>query len=243
MERLTDEIQQVDQKVAVTRRPVATLARRRRGPGHRRVGRSRLRRLAATGRTPGPAGRTSKAAGGTRKQQAERDKQERERIAAEAARKEAQTIQQVQQEFAERFLQQLLTNKEITAEDARQRALKELPALVKLPLAEIQSLIDRKIAPRATEKSLSSLDRARAALAKGNYDEVFQAADEQKQQGRELAMLEGTRPWPGSAVAQAGMERPRPRRVPAGHGPGRPEFPDGMASLDRRRGLGRFGVA
>jgi tetratricopeptide (TPR) repeat protein len=85
-----------------------------------------------------------------------------------------------------------LTNKEITAEDARQRALKDLPALVKLPLAEIQTLIDHKIAPRATEKSLSPLDRARAALAKGNYDEVFHAADDQKQQGRELAMLEGT---------------------------------------------------
>jgi tetratricopeptide (TPR) repeat protein len=126
------------------------------------------------------------------RQQAERDKQERERLAAEAARKEAQTIQQVQQEFAERFLQQLLTNKEIKAEEARQRALKELPALVKLPLAEIQSLIDRKIAPRATEKNLSPLDRARAALAKGNYDEVFHAADDQKQEGRELAMLEGT---------------------------------------------------
>ncbi len=114
------------------------------------------------------------------------------RTVEEAARKEAQTIQQVQQDFAERFLQQLLANKEIKAEDARERALKELPALVKLPLAEIQSLIDRKIAPRATERSLSSLERARAALAKGNYDEVFQAADGQKEQGRELAMLEGT---------------------------------------------------
>ena len=126
------------------------------------------------------------------KQERERTEQERERIAAEAARKEAQTIQQVQQDFAERFLHQLLTDKQITAEDARQRALKELPALVKLPLAEIQSLIDRKIAPRATEKSLSSLDRAQAALAKGDYDEVFRAAGEQKRQGRELAMLEGT---------------------------------------------------
>ncbi len=83
-------------------------------------------------------------------------------------------------------------NKEIQAEDARQRALKELPGLVELPLAEIQSLIDRKIAPRATAKSLSALERARAALAQANYDEVFQAADDQKQQGRELAMLEGT---------------------------------------------------
>jgi tetratricopeptide (TPR) repeat protein len=107
-------------------------------------------------------------------------------------RKEAQTIQQVQQEFAERFLQQLVTNKEITADDARVRALKEVPALMQLRLVEIELLIDRKIAPRATEKSLSALDRARAALAEGNYDGVFQAADDEKQQGRELAMVEGT---------------------------------------------------
>ena len=126
------------------------------------------------------------------KQEQERAKQERERVAAEAARKEAETIQGVQQEFADRFLQQLLTNKEITAEDARQRALKDLPALVKLPLAEIQSLIDRKIPPQPAGPPPSSLDRARAALAKGDYDGVFRAADEQKLQGRELAMLEGT---------------------------------------------------
>jgi hypothetical protein len=101
-------------------------------------------------------------------------------------------LQQVQRELPERFLQQLLTNKDIKAEDARQSALKELPALVKLPLAEFQSPVDRKIAPRATEKSFSFLDRACAALAEGNYDEVFQAAGGEKQQGRELAMLEGT---------------------------------------------------
>jgi hypothetical protein len=122
----------------------------------------------------------------------ERAEQERERIAAEAARKEAQTIQQVQQEFAERFLQQLLNDKKLSAEEARERALKELPDLVKLPPAEVQSLVDSKIAPRATERRLSALERARAALAKGNYDEVFQAADDQKQQGRELAILDGT---------------------------------------------------
>ena len=42
------------------------------------------------------------------------------------------------------------------------------------------------------EIRLSALDRARAALARGNYDDVFKAAGEEKQQGRELAMLEGT---------------------------------------------------
>jgi hypothetical protein len=178
VEQLTEDLQQVDHQVAVQggrlRRWLVALA---------------VLVLAGLG-TVGYVGWRQQVE--HRAQEQERAKQERERIAAEAARKEAQTIQQVQQEFAERFLQQLLTDKRITAEDARERALKELPALVKLPLAEIQSLIDRKIAPRATEASLSSLDRARAALAKGNYDEVFQAADQQKQQGRELAMLEGT---------------------------------------------------
>jgi tetratricopeptide (TPR) repeat protein len=178
VEWLTDELQQVDQKVAAQggrlRRWLVAIA---------------IVSLAGLGAIGYVSWRQQVE---HRAQDEERGKQERERIAAEAARKEAQTIQQVQQEFAERFLQQLLTDKRISAEDARQRALKELPALVKLPLAEIQSLIDRKIAPRATEASLSSLDRARAALAKGKYDEVFQAADEQKQQGRELAMLEGT---------------------------------------------------
>ncbi len=185
VERLTDEIEQVDQKMDVhggrLRRwlvAVAVLVV---------AGLGTLAYLGWRQQVEHRARQREEA-----KQQAEREKQERERTAAEAARKEAQTIQQVQQEFAERFLQQLLMNKETKAEDARERALKELPALVKLPLAEIQSLIDRKIAPRATEKSLSSLERARAALAKGNYDEVFQAADEQTLQGRELAMLEGT---------------------------------------------------
>ncbi len=125
-------------------------------------------------------------------QQQERAKQERERLAAEKARQEAVTIKQVQREIAKRLLQRRLTDKQITAEDARRRALEELPAVVKLPLAEIQSLIDGKIAPRATEVDLSALDRARAALAAGNYDGVFAAADQEKRQGRELAMLEGT---------------------------------------------------
>ena len=178
VERLTDEIQQVDQKVAVHS--------------------SRLRRwlvavaagVAVTFGTLGYVGWRQQVE--HRAQEQEREKQERERIAAEAARKEAATLVQVQQEFAERFLDQLLTHKEITAEDARQRALKELPALVKLPAAEIHSLIDRKIAPHTAGPSPSPLDRARSALAQGNYDEVFQAAGEEKQQGRELAMLEGT---------------------------------------------------
>ena len=65
--------------------------------------------------------------------------------------------------------------------------MKELPKLVNLPVAEIEALVERKIGPLA-----SRLERARAALAKGNYDEVFKAASKHNQQGRELAMLEGT---------------------------------------------------
>ena len=112
--------------------------------------------------------------------------------AAEDARQEAQTVEQVQQEFAERFLQQLLTNKQITAEEARQRALKELPALVKLPLAEIESLIDRKIAPGPPRRACLPWTGRERRLAKGDYDGVFAAADQEKRQGREMAMLEGT---------------------------------------------------
>jgi tetratricopeptide (TPR) repeat protein len=122
----------------------------------------------------------------------EREEQERERKAAEAARKEAETVIKIQRDFADRFLQQLLSNKEITPQDARQRALKELPALVKLPLPEIEALIDRRIVPKPGEPAPTPLNRARAALSQGDFDAVFRAADEQKQQDRELAMLEGT---------------------------------------------------
>ncbi|MGO9922484.1 MAG: tetratricopeptide repeat protein [Isosphaeraceae bacterium] len=127
-----------------------------------------------------------------RAQQEERAEQERERIAAENARQEAVKIKQIQQEIAERLLQRLLTDKKITAEEARHRALEELPAVVKLPLEEIESLINRKIAPPSAGAVPSPVDTARAALAKGDFDAVLKAADKEKQQGRELAMLEGT---------------------------------------------------
>ncbi|MBC8117546.1 MAG: DUF4062 domain-containing protein, partial [Candidatus Saccharimonas sp.] len=126
------------------------------------------------------------------RQESERETQEKERLAADGARQQAQKIEQIEQEFAERFLHQLLANKEITAEDARQRALKELPALVKLPLEEILTLIDRQIPAATPETPVSPLDRARTALARGRYDDVFVVADEQRQEGREMAMLEGT---------------------------------------------------
>jgi tetratricopeptide (TPR) repeat protein len=120
------------------------------------------------------------------RQASEREKQKQERLAAEAARKEAETVKKVQQEFAERLLHQLLTDKKVSAEEAQQRALKELPALVNLPLADIRSLLDRTI-PRP-----SPADRARADLPKGDLDAVFRTADAHKQESPELAMLDGT---------------------------------------------------
>ena len=147
---------------------------------------------------------------------------------------DARRVAQIEREFADRFLQQLLTNKEITADEARQRALKELPAVVKLPVAEIQSLIDRKLGPRAT-----AVERARTALVNGKYDEVLDIEVQQKQQGREMAMLAGT-----AALAKflqspkPEWHSPRPRRVPAGDGPGRPQIRDGGGGLDRRGALG-----
>jgi hypothetical protein len=191
-ERLKDELQHVDEKVAVTGKRlgrrlvlVAILVAAALGA----VGFVILQQRAAQ-RDLQEA--KTKQEIEQRAQQEERAKQERERIAAENARQQAQKIEQIEREFAERFLQQLLTNKEISAEDARQRALKELPALVKLPLAEIESLINRKIAPPAAGAAPSPVEMARAALAKGDLDGVFKAADKEKQQGRELAMLEGT---------------------------------------------------
>ncbi len=193
VERLVEELQQVDQKVAVTgkrlgRRLVLVAILVGRGAGCGWLSSS------CSNRPQQRAAQEARARQeiAERAQQEERAKQERERVAAEAARQEAQKIEQVEREFAERFLQQLLTNKEITAEDARQRALKELPALVKLPLAEIESLINRKIAPPAAGPAPSPVETARAALAKGDLDGVFKEADKEKQQGRELAMLEGT---------------------------------------------------
>jgi hypothetical protein len=118
VERLADELQHVDQKLGV----------------HGGCLRSRLLAVAALvvgglGALGSLGWRQQVERRAQQQEQArqhpEREYQERERITAEAARTEAQTIQQVQRQFAERFLEQLLTNKQIKAEDARQQALKE----------------------------------------------------------------------------------------------------------------------
>jgi len=206
VERLEEELQQVDQKVAVTGKRLGgrlvlvaiLVAAALAAVGFVILQQQATQRSQQAARERQEIEQRSQQAAREkqeieqRAQQEERAKQERERIAAENARRQSQKIEQIEREFAERFLQQLLTNKEITAGDARKRALKELPALVKLPLAEIESLINRKIAPPIAGAAPSPVDMARAALAKGDLDGVFKAADKEKQQGRELAMLEGT---------------------------------------------------
>jgi hypothetical protein len=178
VERLEEELDHVDRRVAVTGR--------------------KLQRWILAVATLGVAGLMTLVYLGwrqhveSRAQEQERAKQESERLAAEEARNQAQTIEQIQRQIAERFLLQLVTSREITPQEARQRALKELPVLVSLQPAEIESLIESRIAPRAADASLSPLDRARAALAMGDFDAVLKAAEDEKKQDRDLAMLEGT---------------------------------------------------
>jgi tetratricopeptide (TPR) repeat protein len=105
---------------------------------------------------------------------------------------QAHTVDQVTKGIAERFLDKLLTNKDISAEEARRRALDELPALVGLPVKDIEQLLAGKIAARVQDTALSPLERARAALAVGNYEAVFVESARQRVESRELAMLEGT---------------------------------------------------
>jgi tetratricopeptide (TPR) repeat protein len=110
----------------------------------------------------------------------------------EKQRKEAQTVELVQTQIAERLLDKLLLSKDISADEAQRQALAELPAQVGLPLEAIQNLIDGKISARLKDASLSPLERAKAALAAGNYDAVFVEAAKQRAESRELAILEGT---------------------------------------------------
>ena len=105
---------------------------------------------------------------------------------------QARTVDQVTKGIAERLLDNLLTNKDISAEEARRRAQAELPALVGLPADVIAQLIEGKIAARVQDRALSPLERARAALAVGNYEAVFIESAKQRVESRELAMLEGT---------------------------------------------------
>ena len=192
VERLKEELQQVDVKVAQTGRGlgrgllvvlVVGLA-------------ARWARSASSSCSSRPC--VGPRNGNSAAQQAAREKQERERRAAqaerekaEAARQEARKIVQVDQEFAERFLQQLLANKEISPEEARNRALKELPGLVHLTASEIESLVNRKLPP-AAQAALSPLEQARAALARGDYARVREVVVKAKLEGRELAMIDGT---------------------------------------------------
>jgi len=110
----------------------------------------------------------------------------------ERSRRDARNIANIEKTIAERFLNNLLTDKGMRPEEARQEALEELPSLVDLPLETIQRLIDGRIAPRAKDASLTPLERARAALTVGDYAAVTAEAEQQRETTRELAMLEGT---------------------------------------------------
>ena len=103
---------------------------------------------------------------------------------------------------------------------------------MKLPLAEIQSLINRKIAHEPREES-SSLDRR---LAKGNP-----VSSRRPIRKRRSAMLEGT-----AALAPTRQSHPNRNGTLA---PDRFSEPWGSATsrrngeLDRRCGIGRLGAA
>ena len=129
---------------------------------------------------------------------------------------EAQTVESVQTQIAERFLDQLLANKELSAEDARRRALAELPAVVGLSAAAIQQIIDKKIAPRVQDAALSPLERAKAALTAGNYDAVFAEAEQatrREPRAGDPRRHRGPGPFPRRSAA--GLEREGPRGLPA----------------------------
>ena len=66
--------------------------------------------------------------------------------------------------------------------------------MVKLPVAEIQSLIDRKIAPPAPARP-RPVDRARAALVNGNYDEVFEERGNRNSKAARWRCSKGRRHW------------------------------------------------
>ena len=86
--------------------------------------------------------------------------------------------------------------------------LKELPALVKLPLAEIESLIDRKIAPRATEAGFSPSTRRERRWRRGTTTRCSGQRTSRSSKAASWRCWKGRRPWPGSVKSPlAGMER------------------------------------
>ena len=120
---------------------------------------------------------------------AQAQKLAREEVAKHRA--EAQKVEQLQKRFAERYLEQLIRNKNLPGEDARNQALAELPALVGLSPDAIRPLIDGRITELAKDAGATPLARARAALTIADYDGVLAEAGEQRSKSRELEMLAG----------------------------------------------------
>ncbi|MDH3719171.1 MAG: tetratricopeptide repeat protein, partial [Planctomycetota bacterium] len=97
----------------------------------------------------------------------------------------------LQQQFAERFLDKLIRDKDLLVEDARQQALADLPELTGLSAEEIQGIIDGRISELAEDEAATPLERARAKLTKADYDGVLEEAAAKRSQTRELEMLAG----------------------------------------------------
>lgn len=66
--------------------------------------------------------------------------------------------------------------------------------------AMARSASTKKIAPRVQDAALSPLERAKAALAAGNYDAVFAEVRKQRAESRELAILAEAEPLLHQAV-------------------------------------------
>lgn len=94
--------------------------------------------------------------------------------------------------FEPAFRQVLIANKEITADQARQATLKLVSATAQLSPEDVLAIIDSKLPASTPEAPVTPLERARIALAQGKYDDVFDAARDELQASREMAMLEGT---------------------------------------------------
>jgi hypothetical protein len=139
-------------------------------------------------------------------QESERMAREQERQRSEAEQKHLLTLKQVHLEYAEQLLSEMMNADEaVPNAELRKRAIEEISKKIKLSKEDVVVFADEKL-PRADPATPNtSLDLAREALAQERYDEVIRLADEQRQEGREFAMLEGT------AALATFRELPKPK--------------------------------
>ena len=224
VERLTDEFQQVDQKMDVhggrlRRWLVAVAVLVIVGVGHS---------VTSAG---GNRSNTGTAQASSRQRDSRRNATSRNANAwprKPLARKLRQ-FSRSSRRFAERFLQQLSMNQ---GDQGRGRSSawpsEELAGTGQAcRWRRSESLIDRKIAREpAREEPLVSRTGTGGPGQGQRRRGIREAADEQKQQGRELAMLEGTAALAGFVNRPSRKwERSRPRRIPASHGLAEPNSP------------------